>query len=113
MKITNQALINKALDIRMGMLKKERNRIKQDYKNKGNSIDDESLYDRSVRKVSAKHYDELREIMKNKHEIDYVVINNGGAQNSKIKTLEKKCKTYIHLSCDLISPEKDKKSFFK
>ncbi len=113
MKITNQKLINKALDIRMRMLKKARDSIKQDYQKQGKSIDDESLYCRSVSKVGNKHYDELREEMKKNHEIDYVIINSGGDQNNKIKELEKEGKKYIHLSEDLISAEKDKKSFFK
>lgn len=113
MKITDQKLIDKALDIRMCMLKKKRDEIKRNYENKGDSIDDESLYERSVSQVSNKHYDELREKMQEQDGIDYVVINSGGAQNDTIKKLEKECKKYIHLSHDLISPEKDKKIFFK
>ena len=113
MKIIDQEIIEDILKARVNELNLEKNNIIKEKKLSKRPIpDDETLYDLSVSKVSNKKHPQTRAFAKENHAIDDIIVNEGGSQTAKINDLNKKGKSFVHITLDMVSYEKDKKRGF-
>jgi len=113
MEITNKQIIEDILKARAKELNLEKNNIIQEKKLNQKTIpDDETLYDLSVSKVSNKKHPQTRAFAKVNHAVDDIIVNEGGSQTAKINDLNKKGKSFVHITSDMVSYEKDKKRGF-